>query len=845
MVSRSMRWLGLLPALLLPVLGLWPEAALAGGNFERHLRAVAVAPAAAPEDPNQARVIVKYRPASALARAAGASSRAQHAGRMGSRLALPLVDGRPLGPHTQALRGRGLSSSQLAARLAAQPDVEWAVVDERRYITAVPNDPYYAAGQTSPTPSVGQWYLRKPDSTLVSAINAESAWNLSTGSAAITVAVLDTGVRFDHPDLQGKLWSGYDFVSSDTTARDPDPGRDTDASDPGDWRNPGDSCYDARGDPYNDSSWHGTQVAGLIGANTGNGIGMASVGRQVMVLPVRVLGKCGGFDSDIQAAMLWAADIRFPSDLPRLGGEPAPNPHPARVINLSLGSSGVCSASYKEVLALLVARGVTTVVAAGNTTGEAVNAPANCSDAIAVAGLRHAGSKVGYSSLGPEVAVAAPAGNCVNETGECLYPLLTTDNSGSTSPGANTYSDSFKASLGTSFASPLVAGTVGLMLSVDPTLTPARIKSILTATARGFPQFGAQTEGAVACHAPTSTQQVECYCTTATCGAGMLDVGAALATAAGTSVSPLAVMTASLTSPTAGRSVDLDAGSSSRSISAYQWSLVSGTSTAVISGAANNSTIRLTSSAAGDAVVRLVVTDGSGATATAVRTINFVVLPTAVIDAGQSDPTVGDRLNFSGANSFASSGRSIAGYQWAIDSGGALLTFASSTNASTVALQANAAGAVQISLTVTDGAGASRSSSRSFTVVAAPKAVISASNTTPSAGTSVLLDGGGSSVAAGRTLVGYHWAITSGSARAGLSGSTESSNVTIATSAAGEVVVALTVTDSAGASHSSSVTINVTVPAPGPASSGGGALGGGWLLGLGAAVLALRRPRRR
>ena len=509
MVSRSMRWLGLLPALLMPALGLWPEAAFS----ERSPRAAAVALAAVQEDPNQARVIVKFRSASTLARAAGGSGRAQHAGRMGSRLALPLVDGRPLGPHTQALRGHGLSSRQLAARLAAQPDVEWAVVDERRFITAVPNDPYYAAGQTSITPTVGQWYLHKPDSTLVAAINAESAWDLSTGSAAITVAVLDTGVRFDHPDLQGKLWPGYDFVTSDTTARDNDPGRDADASDPGDWSASGE-CK--AGDLASDSSWHGTQVAGLIGANTGNGIGMASVGQKVMVLPVRVLGKCGGFDSDIQAAMLWAAGIAFPSDLPRLGSEPAPNPHPARVINLSLGSSGVCSDSYREVLALLVTRGVTTVVAAGNTTGLAVNAPANCSDAIAVAGLRHAGTKVGYSSLGPEVSVAAPAGNCVNETGACLYPLLTTDNSGSTSPGANIYSDSRQPSLGTSFAAPLVAGTVGLMLAVDPTLTPARVKAILQATARAFPSTGAQTVGAGPCLAPTTTPQVECYCTAPT-----------------------------------------------------------------------------------------------------------------------------------------------------------------------------------------------------------------------------------------------------------------------------------------------------------------------------------------
>ena len=656
MVSRSMRWLGLLPALLLPVLGLWSGSAVS----ERQARTAAVAPAVAQEDPNQARVIVKYRSGSALVRAAGTGGRAQHAGRMGSRLALPLVDGRPLGPHTQALRGFGLSSRQLAARLAAQPDVEWAVVDERRYITAVPNDPYYGAGQTSITPTVGQWYLRKPDSTLVSAINAESAWDLSTGSAAITVAVLDTGVLFDHPDLQGKLWPGYDFVTSDTTARDNDPGRDADASDPGDWSASGE-CK--AGDLASDSSWHGTQVAGLIGANTGNGIGMASVGQKVMVLPVRVLGKCGGFDSDIQAAMLWAAG---------LSSDPVANPHPARVINLSLGSPTGCG-SYQPVINQLVAAGVVVVVAAGNSTGEAVNAPANCSDVIAVAGLRHAGTKVGYSSLGPEVAVAAPAGNCVNETGACLYPLLTTDNSGSTSPGANIYSDSFKASLGTSFASPLVAGTVGLMLSADPTLTPARIRSILMTSARAFPVTGAQTVGAVPCVAPTTTLQVECYCTAptastaGTCGAGMLDAGAALA---------------------------------------------------------------------------------------------------------------------------------------------------------------------------------------SVVASALPIAVISASSLAPTVGASVTLDGSGASAPPGRSLVRYRWAITGGAGLAQLSGITDAADaraVMLITSAVGAVVVSLTVTDSTGASQSSSVTINVAAPAPtpSPASSGGGALGGGWLLGLGAAVLALRRARRR
>ena len=308
MASRSIKqrlgqWLLMLPALLLPALGLWPDAAFSehGPHALAATTSAAVA-AAADEDPNHARVIVKYRDGSTLARLAASAGRAQHAGRMGVRLALPMLDGRPLGPHSQGLRAQGLSSRQLVARLAAQPDVEWAAVDARRTITGVvPNDPYYGAGQTSITPSVGQWYLRPPDSTTVSAINAEGAWAVSTGSSTVTVAVVDTGVRFDHPDLAGKLWPGYDFVPSSISSDGNGP--DADASDPGDWTTSANTCGAAN------SSWHGTQVAGLIGAASDNAIGMASVGRNVMVLPVRVLGQCGGFDSDIQAGMLWAGGL--------------------------------------------------------------------------------------------------------------------------------------------------------------------------------------------------------------------------------------------------------------------------------------------------------------------------------------------------------------------------------------------------------------------------------------------------------------------------------------------------------------------------------------------------------
>jgi serine protease len=493
----------------------------------------------ASEDPEQARVIVKYRADSDLRRiqssgnaeAGTASTAPRHAARMASLVRAPLTDGRVLGPHTQALRSQGLSSSELVRRLRTLPEVEWAVVDERRRVGNLPNDALFADNQRSATPVVGQWYLRAPSGDVASAINAVGAWTSTTGSASVVVAVLDTGVRPEHPDLQGKLHPGYDFIGLDrggapTTAND-GTGRDSDPTDPGDWTN-ANEC--SAGEPASSSSWHGTQVAGLIGAATNNGIGMAGAGWNVMVLPIRVLGRCGGYDSDIIAGMRWAGGLSQNVGVSAVVN--VPNPYPARVINMSLGSQGVCTPAYQEVVTELRAAGVTVVAAAGNDTGLKVSVPANCSGALAVAGVRHIGSKVGYSNIGPEVALAAPAGNCVNLQGPCLYPLLTTINLGLRQAGANGYSDSSDYSVGTSFAAPLVAGTVGLMLSVDPSLTPAKIREILQATTRPFPISRTLAPGedpVQACRAPDDKDQLECFCTSTTCGSGMLDAGAAVA----------------------------------------------------------------------------------------------------------------------------------------------------------------------------------------------------------------------------------------------------------------------------------------------------------------------------
>ncbi len=497
----------------------------------------------------EGRVIVRWKADAPTVKAKALHERAaQHevadlmqrrADSLGQRAALRVSSGRALDARTQVVFAQGIDSASLAKRLAMDPQVELVAVDKIRRHSRVPNDTLYAGG-AGVLPASGQWYLRPPGNGVASSINAEAAWDRSTGSASIVVAVLDTGVRLDHPDLAANLVPGYDMIGAGgsgssriAVANDGDLA-DADPSDPGDWVSQADINGGALGSgctssDISSSSWHGTRVAGLIGAVSDNGLGMAGVSWAGKIQPIRVLGKCGGFDSDILAGVRWAAGVAVP-------GLPA-NATPARVLNLSLGSTGPCTGAtgqlYRDAFGEANARGAVVVVAAGNSAGEPVDSPGNCTGALAVTGLRHVGTKVGFSSMGPEVAIAAPGGNCVNLSGACLYPMVSTTNAGSQAPGANTYTFG-SASVGTSFATPLVAGTVALMLSVDPTLTPAQVRTLMQQTARPFPTTGGGAPDDVTpppnCPVPVSgTEVLECYCSTTTCGAGMLDARAVMA----------------------------------------------------------------------------------------------------------------------------------------------------------------------------------------------------------------------------------------------------------------------------------------------------------------------------
>jgi serine protease len=355
------------------------------------------------------------------------------------------------------------------------------------------------------------------------------------------------------------------------------------------------------------SSWHGTRVAGLVGARTNNSAGIAAGTWSSWILPVRVLGKCGGFDSDIIAAMSGAAGLPV-ADTP-------PTTHPARVLNLSLGSAATsCPQSYRNIVDALALRKVLVVASAGNTGGP-VGAPGNCPGVLAVTGLRHAGTKVGFSSLGREIAIGAPGGNCVNVfAGQpCLYSLDTTYNTGTTVPGAHSYTNQISANYGTSFAAPIVSAIAGLMLAANGNLAPAQVIARVREGAKTpFPQPAAST-GIPQCHVPNPNnpldlQVTECACTTETCGAGMANAPGAVA-AAQRPIAAIAVPTA--VSP--GQPVTVSgvgsAAACGRSVAQHEWTVVSGMAAP---SSPNTPTTTVVAPALGSFTLRLTVTDDAG-----------------------------------------------------------------------------------------------------------------------------------------------------------------------------------------------------------------------------------------
>jgi len=412
--------------------------------------------------------IVKYRDGSAERRDPAAIER----GLAQAARAIASGDRRPE-THVRHLRRMSLGADVIRAdrkldrvdaetlmrAIAADPNVEYVEVDAPMYPTLTPNDTSYPQ----------QWHYMNS----VGGINLPNAWDKSTGTGLV-IAILDTGST-PHSDLTANTVAGFDMISNTTTAQDGN-GRDSNPNDPGDWYT-NSACGSLR-PPSQNSSWHGTHVAGTVAAVTNNAKGVAGVAFGARIQHVRVLGRCGGATSDIADGIVWASGGS-------VSGVPA-NANPARVINMSLGGSGSCSSTFQNAINSAVGRGSVVVVSAGNSNANAANfQPASCNNVISVGATDSNAARASFSNFGSAVDIAAPG-----------VSVLSTLNSGTQAQG----SESYAYYSGTSMSAPHVSGVAALVQSRRTAVglarfTPSQLESHLKNTARPFPTTPSQPIG--------------------------------------------------------------------------------------------------------------------------------------------------------------------------------------------------------------------------------------------------------------------------------------------------------------------------------------------------------------
>lgn len=405
----------------------------------------------------------------------------------------------------------GISQNALHQKLLNAPGIKAVASDAIVRTTATVDDPRFDE----------QWQLQSPDQYL-SSLDVVRAWDITHGSADVVVAIVDTGVDFNHPDLEGRLLPGYDFVSRlsqsvDEGVRVPPElefirshdgdGRDGDATDPGDainetLRQQFESIDIECG--VTNSSWHGTAMASIIGSNANDGIGIAGIDRHAKILPVRAIGKCGGRRSDMLDAIRWAAGVPDPA-LP-------PNPTPARIINLSLGVDDLCTTADQNAINEAIKAGALIVAAVGNNgrnTDAEPSSPSHCQNVIGVMAVDKYGFRSSYSNFGRDADVAAPGGDLAPSPNR----ILVATNKGASEPSTEF---GYRAATGTSVAAPHVAGVLALMLSLKPELTNRELEALVLDSSRPFPDEN------------DKMFDEDFKCEQAYCGAGILDAYAAV-----------------------------------------------------------------------------------------------------------------------------------------------------------------------------------------------------------------------------------------------------------------------------------------------------------------------------
>jgi subtilisin family serine protease len=380
------------------------------------------------------------------------------------------------------------TAEQIATDLAADELVEWAEPDQFFFTSTDTSSGTEASSGTETSSSD----LAQTVSVPTDSDYATSQWNLwdtygiSVGDGAtamtdawagprgdgVTVAVIDTGIT-PHPDLDGQLVSGYDFVSnpeqlaSSRQANAPPVafdgdyvdeatygslGRDANPTDPGDWRGVA---------PVRDSSWHGTKIAGLIAAQANDDF-ITGIAPNAKIQPVRALSWRGGLLSDIAASITWASGGKI-DDVPD-------NANPSKVINMSFAVETMCPTALQQAIDGAIERGSILVAAAGNANDDASKfAPGNCNGVITVAATNRDGNKADYSNYGTVIDIAAPGGDAAN-------PITTTSNTGSQTLDQPSTAGDF----GTSIAAAHVSAAAAILASRNASLTPSDAYTQLT-----------------------------------------------------------------------------------------------------------------------------------------------------------------------------------------------------------------------------------------------------------------------------------------------------------------------------------------------------------------------------
>ncbi|BFU96214.1 MAG: hypothetical protein NTNFB02_29360 [Nitrospira sp.] len=510
----------------------------------------------------------------------------------------------------------------IAARLMHDdPSLQYVEPDRSMHPQTTPTDPGY----------VKQWHYFAPaDAT--GGVNLPTAWDVTKGSSSVVVAVVDTGY-VPHADQPASLLQGYDFITDPARANDGD-GRDNNPQDAGNWV-AANEC--GPGSLARDSVWHGTGVIGIIAAKMNNGLFGTGVAPNVTILPVRVSGKCGAVTSDMADGMRWAAGLA-------MAGVPA-NANPAKILNLSISDHNACSQTLQDAVTDVINAGAIIVAATGNSnpTGDttAIDEPANCAGVIGVAANAIDGDLAYYSNVSGLVAITAPGGLCgkltagnnctdfVTSNGLGTYTIY---NTGTTSPVASPGGDTSIDGSGTSSATPHVSGVAALLLSVNPLLTPAQLRSVLQSSARAFPPGSSCASGGSVF---------------GKCGAGLLDARAALDKLNASALPPTVTITTPSQVVTPASSVSL-AGTATaaagKSITSYQWTQVTGAPVGTIANS-NTANASFTAPTTGTVTFQLTATDSSGLTGQATAAVR-VNSPPVLTPVGSKTVAEGNALNF-------------------------------------------------------------------------------------------------------------------------------------------------------------------------------------------------------